>query len=95
MDFAEVYKTNYGTEDTPPVVYFHLKNLTHPFSSTCDIEISCGVEKEDTSEAVETEGGEEDTTTSNASIANSISVLFSRYGLYSLTAFFTFIMCFI
>ena len=94
MDFAEVYKTNYGTEDTPPVVYFHLKNFTHPFSATCDVEISCGVEKEDSdSEAVAAEeAGEEDTTTSNASIANSISVLFSVYGLYSLTAFFTFIM---
>jgi len=93
LDFAEVYKTNFETEDTPPVVYLDPKNITHPFSATCDVEISCGVDKEDTSEAVAAEeAGEEDTTTSNASIANSIPVLFSGYGLYSLTAFFTFIM---
>ena len=84
---------NFDTEDTPPVVYLNKKNITHPFSATCDVEISCGVDKEDTSEAVAAEeAGEEDTTTSNASIANSIPVLFSGYGLYSLTAFFTFIM---
>lgn len=94
LDFAEVYKTNFETEDIPPVVYLNKKNITHPFSATCDVEISCGVEKEDSdSEAVAAEeAGEEDTATNNASVANSIPVLFSGYGLYSLTAFFTFIM---
>ena len=45
LDFAEVYKKNFGTDYAPPVVYFNQKNFTHPFSSTCDIEVSCGVEE--------------------------------------------------
>ena len=48
LDFAEVYKKNFGTDVSPPVVYFNQKNFTHPFSSTCDVEVSCGVENTDT-----------------------------------------------
>jgi len=47
LDFAEVYKKNYGTDVTPPVVYFNQKNFTYPFSSTCDVEVSCGAENTD------------------------------------------------
>ena len=43
--FADIYKENFKTDDasTPPVVYFNLKNFTHPFSSSCDMKPLCGV----------------------------------------------------
>ena len=47
LNFAEVYKENFGTEDTPPVVYLNPRNFTHPFSSTCDIDVPCGVDETD------------------------------------------------
>ena len=34
LDFAQVYKENFDTDESPPVVYFNAKNFTHPFSST-------------------------------------------------------------
>ena len=43
LDFAEIYKKNFGTNSAPPVVYFNQKNFTHPFSSSCDTDVSCGV----------------------------------------------------
>ena len=41
--FASIYKEAFKKDDAPPVVYFNMKNLTHPFSSTCDMKPSCGV----------------------------------------------------
>ena len=41
--FASIYKDFFKKDDAPQVVYFNLKNLTHPFSSTCDMTPSCGV----------------------------------------------------
>jgi len=41
--FASIYKDFFKKEDAPQVVYFNLKNLTHPFSATCDMTPSCGV----------------------------------------------------
>lgn len=40
---ASIYKEVFEKDDAPQVVYFNLKNLTHPFSSTCDKTPSCGV----------------------------------------------------
>lgn len=41
--FASVYKDVFKKDDAPQVVYLNTKNLTHPFSSTCDKTPSCGV----------------------------------------------------
>ena len=42
--FASVYKEVFMlNNDAPQVVSFNMKNLTHPFSSTCDMKPSCGV----------------------------------------------------
>ena len=93
LNFAEVYKSNFGSDDAPPVVYLNKKNTTHPFSLVCDIELSCGLEKKDASEAV-AKGGKEDTAPISAiSLASTMPVLFSGYGyLLFLTALFTVIM---
>ena len=66
MDFPELYKQIYGTDAAPEVVYVNRKNFTHPFSSTCDIEISCGVEKEDTIETTMESGGKDTSASSSA-----------------------------
>lgn len=85
LDFAEVYKKNYGSADTPPVVYMNRKNLTHPFSSTCDIEISCGVEKignESKTDAADVQVNEEEDASTNdtLSAASTNLVLLSGCG---------------
>ena len=88
LDFAEVYKKNYGSDDTPPVVYMNRKNFTHPFSSTCDIEISCGVEKmgnESKTDAADVQVNEEEDTSTNdtPSAASTNLVLLSGCGYLS------------
>ena len=52
LTFLDFTNNHYGAEAAPEVVYMNRKNFTHPFSSTCDIQISCGVEgdNEDTSD---------------------------------------------
>ena len=71
IDFPGLYKQHYGAEAAPEVVYMNRKNFTHPFSSTCDIQISCGVE-----------GDNEDTSDNmgSSSAGSSSLMLFSGYG---------------
>ena len=88
LDFAEVYKKNYGSAEAPPVVYFDPSNLTHPFSSTCDTEISCGVEKmgnESKTDAADVQVNEEEDTSTNdtPSAASTNLVLLSGCGYLS------------
>ena len=92
LDFAEVYKKNYGSAEAPPVVYFDPSNLTHPFSSTCDTEISCGVEKmgnESKTDAADVQvNEEEDTSTNDTSSAASTNLVLCGYLVSSLLALF-------
>lgn len=70
LTFLDFTNNHYGAEAAPEVVYMNRKNFTHPFSSTCDIQISCGVE-----------GDNEDTSDNmGSSSAGSSLVLFSGYG---------------
>ena len=72
LTFLDFTNNHYGAEAAPEVVYMNRKNFTHPFSSTCDIQISCGVEgdNEDTS----------DNMGSSSAGSSSSLVLFSGYG---------------
>lgn len=94
LDLGEVYKKNYGSTETPPVVYFDPKNLTLPFSSTCDIEISCGVEKmgnESMTDAADVQvDKEEDASTNDTPSAASTNLSGCGYLISSLlTLFYT------
>ena len=76
LTFLDFTNNHYGAEAAPEVVYMNRKNFTHPFSSTCDIQISCGVE-----------GDNEDTSDNmGSSSAGSSLVLFSGYGYLILYA---------
>ena len=90
MDFPQLYKDHFGHGEAPAVVYMHRNNFTHPFSSTCDINISCGVEKKEAgmsdTNATDVESGEEDTSDNTASSAGIIQFVIHGYLALSLVA---------
>ena len=47
LDWLAIYKKKFASDDAPRVVYFNAKNFTHPFPSTCVIEVLCGVKEAD------------------------------------------------
>jgi len=92
INLPELYKQHYGTDEAPEVVYMNRKNFTHPFATSCDIEISCGVEKKtETTDAdgVANGGEEEDNTSDNtaSSAASSLASSGCGYLISSLTLY--------
>ena len=90
MDFPQLYKDHFGHGEAPAVVYMQRNNFTHPFSSTCDINISCGVEKKEAgmsdTNVTDVESGEEDTSDNTASSAGIIQFVIYGYLALSLVA---------